>query len=208
MLSLLSMSLVTWVNTVGAYTIMGNVSSYEEKRYGIFFNNLDDDVTFNMGATAGGYSFEATSGEKEGWDMDYYLIFGPKFEDILKQYIDLVGRPILPEKYFFGHIFMECCQWNAEDVIHIGRRFREEDWPCDGLIIDCQAYQDAKERPAKPDDWDNDGARGPADRKEPQFQNYEWGSAFGDTVAIFESINTVNIKIAKRAGPRLIRISK
>jgi hypothetical protein len=38
MLSLLSMSLVTWVNTVGAYTVMGNVSSYEEKDYGITFD--------------------------------------------------------------------------------------------------------------------------------------------------------------------------
>ncbi|MHC4575385.1 MAG: hypothetical protein ACYS76_14855 [Planctomycetota bacterium] len=75
--------------------------------YGIFFNNLDDDVTFKMGTTPGEYSFEGTSGGKEGWDMDYYLIYGPKFEDILKRYIDIVGKPMLPEKYFFGHIFMD-----------------------------------------------------------------------------------------------------
>ena len=66
--------------------------------YGIFFNNLDDDVTFNMGTEPEQYSFEATSGEMEGWDMDYYLMYGPTFEDILKTYIEIVGKPILPEK--------------------------------------------------------------------------------------------------------------
>ncbi|HUT30783.1 MAG TPA: TIM-barrel domain-containing protein [Sedimentisphaerales bacterium] len=168
--------------------------------YGIFFNNLDDDVTFNMGTTAGEYSFEATSGEEEGWDMDYYLIFGPKFDDILKQYIDIVGKPILPEKYFFGHIFMECCQWNADDVVHIAQRFREDDWPCDVLIIDCQAYQDAKEQPAKPDEEDNGEARGPAEKKEPQFRNYQWGTAFGDTVAMFETIKSLGFKTILSSG--------
>ena len=34
--------------------------------YGLFFNNLDDDVTFEMGTTKGEYSFSGTSGEKEG----------------------------------------------------------------------------------------------------------------------------------------------
>ncbi|MHC4618907.1 MAG: hypothetical protein ACYTEQ_14275, partial [Planctomycetota bacterium] len=122
--------------------------------YGIFFNNLDDDVTFKMGTTPGEYSFEGTSGGKEGWDMDYYLIYGPKFEDILKRYIDIVGKPMLPEKYFLGHIFMECCQWNADDVVYVGRRFREEDWPCDVLIIDCQALHGVQS--SAPEEWDKD----------------------------------------------------
>ncbi|HUW17983.1 MAG TPA: TIM-barrel domain-containing protein [Sedimentisphaerales bacterium] len=168
--------------------------------YGIFFNNLDDDVTFEMGTAPEEYSFEGTSGGLEGWDMDYYLIYGPKFEDILKRYTDIVGKPMLPEKYFFGHIFMECCQWNADDVVHIAQRFRDEDWPCDVLIIDCQAYQDAKEQPPKPGDGDNNEARNPADRKEPQFQNYEWGTAFGDTAAMFETIKSLGFKTILSSG--------
>jgi len=42
---------------------------YSSRGYGIFFNNLDDDVTLKMGTTAGEYSFEATSGGREGWDL-------------------------------------------------------------------------------------------------------------------------------------------
>jgi alpha-glucosidase (family GH31 glycosyl hydrolase) len=66
---------------------------YSSKGYGIFFNNLDDDVTFEMGTTEGQYSFGGTSGAMEGWDMDYYLILGPRFADILKTYTEIVARP-------------------------------------------------------------------------------------------------------------------
>jgi len=106
--------------------------------YGIFYNNLDDDVALKMGTTPGQYSFEGTSGGMEGWDMDYYLIYGPKFEDILKRYTDIVGKPILPEKWIFGHIQCKCCDWGDEDIVDVAKRYREGDWPCDVIIIDCQ----------------------------------------------------------------------
>ena len=107
--------------------------------YGIFFNNLDDDVTFKMGTTAGEYSFEGTSGGKEGWDMDYYLIYGPKFENVLKSYIGIVGEPILPEKWLFGHIQHHCCSWTADTMMEVAGKYREGGWPCDVLIMDHQA---------------------------------------------------------------------
>jgi len=161
--------------------------------YGIFFNNLDDDVTFDMGTTAGEYSFEATSGEKEGWDMDYYLIYGPKFEDILKQYIGIVGKPMLPEKYFFGHIFMECCQWNAQDVVSIAQRFREEDWPCDVLIIDCQALHGVHS--SSPEEWD----KGDAEQIHGkdvlhEKHGFDWAESFGDTEEMFLTIKALGYK--------------
>jgi alpha-glucosidase (family GH31 glycosyl hydrolase) len=107
--------------------------------YGIFFNNLDDDVTFNMGTEDEEYSFEATSGEMEGWDMDYYVIYGPKLERVMKRYTSIVGKPILPEKWFFGHIQHHCCTWTGKDVIEVARKYREGGWPCDVLIMDHQA---------------------------------------------------------------------
>ncbi|MHC4214760.1 MAG: glycoside hydrolase family 31 protein [Planctomycetota bacterium] len=107
--------------------------------YGIFFNNLDDDVTFNMGTEPEQYSFEGTSGAMEGWDMDYYLIYGPTFEDILKTYTEIVGKPILPEKWYFGHIQHHCCDWVADSVMEAAKKYRENDWPCDVLIMDHQA---------------------------------------------------------------------
>jgi alpha-glucosidase (family GH31 glycosyl hydrolase) len=109
--------------------------------YGIFFNNLDDDVTLKMGTTAGEYSFDGTSGNMEGWDMDYYLIHGPAFADILKRYIEIVGKPVLPEKWFFGHIQCKCCDWGQNDVLEVARKYRDGDWPCDVIIIDYQGME-------------------------------------------------------------------
>jgi alpha-glucosidase len=103
--------------------------------YGIFFNNLDDDVTFKMGTTAGEYSFEGTSGGMEGWNMDYYLIYGPRFEDVLKRYTDIVGKPVLPEKWYFGHIQVHCT-WLEDMIIEAANKYREGDWPCDVLVMD------------------------------------------------------------------------
>jgi len=108
---------------------------FSSKGYGIFFNNLDDDVTFKMGTTPGEYSFEGTSGGKEGWDMDYYVIYGPEFADILNRYTDIVGKPILPEKWYFGHIQVHCT-WPEEMIIESANKYRAGDWPCDVFVMD------------------------------------------------------------------------
>ncbi|MHC4637422.1 MAG: glycoside hydrolase family 31 protein [Planctomycetota bacterium] len=111
---------------------------YSSKGYGIFFNNLDDDVTFEMGTTEGEYGFSGTSGDKEGWDMDYYFIYGPQFEQILDHYTDIVGKPMLPQKWFFGHIQCRCCDWDQNMVLDVAGKYRQGNWPCDTIIIDCQ----------------------------------------------------------------------
>jgi|GEM_PF-366265 len=114
---------------------------YSTNGYGIFFNNLDDDATLEMGTTLGEYRFWATSGGMEGWDMDYYIMLGPKFEDVLKRYIKIVGPPMLPEKWFFGHIQCKCCDWAQKDIVNVARRYRAGDWPCDVIIIDMQGMK-------------------------------------------------------------------
>lgn len=108
---------------------------YSSKGYGIFFNNLDDDVTFEMGTTDGEYSFGGTSGAMEGWDMDYYLMLGPSFDHILKTYTEIVGKPILPEKWFFGHIQVHCT-WLEDKIIEAANKYRQGDWPVDVFVMD------------------------------------------------------------------------
>ncbi|HUT30775.1 MAG TPA: TIM-barrel domain-containing protein [Sedimentisphaerales bacterium] len=134
--------------------------------YGIFFNNLDDDVALRMGTTPGEYSFEGTSGGMEGWDMDYYLIYGPRFEEILRRYIDIVGKPVLPEKWFFGHIQCKCCDWGQKDVLEVARKYRQGDWPCDVIIIDFQGM-------------------------EPGF---EWAPIFPDVASMYKSLSQMGFK--------------
>jgi alpha-glucosidase len=110
--------------------------------YGLFFHNLDDDVTFRMGTTPGEYSFEATSGARSGWDMDYYLIYGPGFDRVMKRYIDIVGKPILPAKWYFGHIQLQCCDWTGARVMEVAERYRQGGWPSDVIIMDAQALNE------------------------------------------------------------------
>jgi alpha-glucosidase len=67
--------------------------------------------------------------------MDYYLIYGPKFADILNRYTNIVGKPILPEKWYFGHIQVHCT-WLEDMVIESANKYREGDWPCDVFVMD------------------------------------------------------------------------
>ena len=136
--------------------------------YGIFFNNLDDDVTFKMGTEPGQYSFEATSGKMEGWDMDYYFIYGPKSENILKRYIQIVGKPVLPAKWYFGHIQCKCCDWGQKDVLEVANKYRQGDWPCDVIIID----------------WPG------------MTEGFEWAPIFPDVKAMYKTLDGLGFKTA------------
>ena len=135
--------------------------------YGIFFNNLDDDVTLSMGTRPGEYSFNGTSGGKEGWDMDYYLIYGPRFESILDRYTDIVGKPMLPEKWFFGHMQSKCCDWMGADVVEVANRYRDGDWPCDVVIVDTQGLS----------------------------SGFEWSLGFGDPNMVLDSLDRLGLRM-------------
>jgi alpha-glucosidase (family GH31 glycosyl hydrolase) len=131
--------------------------------------------------------------------MDYYIIHGPKFEDIMKRYLEIVGRPLLPEKYFFGHIFMECCEWNASDVVEVASRFRKEDYPCDVLIIDCQSLNGV--RPGPPENWDKDQAsEKPEHLRDIEKTGFDWAVGFGDTEAMFSHIKKLGYKTVVSAA--------
>jgi len=66
------------------------------KGYGIFLNSTFPN-TFNFGKDEK-YEFSIYGDGR----MDFFLILGPKFSDILDRYTQLTGRPRLPPKSFFG----------------------------------------------------------------------------------------------------------
>ncbi|HUW18762.1 MAG TPA: TIM-barrel domain-containing protein [Sedimentisphaerales bacterium] len=140
---------------------------YSTRGYGIFFNNLDDDVTFEMGTTDGQYSFSATSGGMEGWDMDYYVIYGPAFADILNRYTDIVGKPILPQKWYFGHIQVHCT-WLEDKIIEAANKYRQADWPVDVFVMDF-------------------GSLGP---------NFTWASGHENPANMYKTLDKYGIKTA------------
>ncbi|MHC4638552.1 MAG: TIM-barrel domain-containing protein [Planctomycetota bacterium] len=79
---------------------------------------------------------------------------------------------MLADKWFMGHLQMECCSWTAADVTDAAYRFRGGDWPCDVLIIDCQAHAGV---------FRKDGG-------------FEWAERFGDYRSMFSTIKAMNFK--------------
>ncbi|MEU8789674.1 TIM-barrel domain-containing protein [Streptomyces sp. NPDC048643] len=72
------------------------------KGYGVFFNTTFD-TTFSFGGSDG-YAFFA-DGHGAGAvrpQMDYFLINGPRFAQLLDRYTQLTGRPRLPQRSVFG----------------------------------------------------------------------------------------------------------
>ena len=156
--------------------------------YGIFLNNVDPATRFDLGKTnPGEFRIEARDGGREGWDADLYVIVGDDYADLMSGYIGLTGKPILPEKWFFGNLQSKCCDWRARDVTYIAARFHELGLPLDGMILDLQW------REVRPDMW----------RWTPAFdennlhagrQNLEWAASFGDFAGMVQVLDQLGVK--------------
>ena len=72
------------------------------KGYAVFFNTTFD-TSFNFGS-GGVYEFWADEHDTPGVrpQLDYFVIKGPRFAQLLDRYTQLTGRPRLPQLGFFG----------------------------------------------------------------------------------------------------------
>ena len=77
------------------------------------------------------YSFEAPGGE-----MIYYFIFGKDYKEIMKQYVDLTGKPIMPPKWALG--FAQCRGLLTSEKLsyEIAEGYRKRGIPCDVIYQD------------------------------------------------------------------------
>ncbi|WP_348825665.1 glycoside hydrolase family 31 protein [Flavobacterium aestuarii] len=99
--------------------------------YGIFFDNTYK-TEFKFGSESNDYySFEAPNGE-----MVYYFMYGNDYKEIIKNYIDLTGKPIMPPKWALG--FSQCRgNYTAENQAkEIASEFRKRKIPCDIIYQD------------------------------------------------------------------------
>lgn len=104
------------------------VSSY---RYGIFFDNTYKSV-FKFGTESNDYySFEAPGG-----DMLYYFIAGRDYKQIIGQYTQLTGKPIMPPKWALG--FSQCRGMYTNEALarSTAEEFRKRNIPCDIIYQD------------------------------------------------------------------------
>lgn len=104
------------------------MSSYQ---YGIFFDNTYKSV-FRFGTESDQYySFEAPGGE-----MKYYFLYGRNYKEIIQQYIDLTGKPILPPKWAFGFSQSRGLLTNEKLTREIAAGYRSRNIPCDIIYQD------------------------------------------------------------------------
>jgi alpha-glucosidase len=117
------------------------MSSY---RYGIFLDNTYK-TEFKFGTESEEYySFEASNGA-----FIYYFIFGKDYKDILQQYIDLTGKPIMPPKWALGFAQCRGLYTKEDQALEIAAEFRKRQIPCDIIYQDIgwtQNLQDFKWR--------------------------------------------------------------
>ena len=99
------------------------------KRYGIFFDNSWKSVFDFTGRKT--CSFGA-----EGGEMIYYVITGEDYKDILKKYIMLTGKPVMPPRWALG--FSQCRgSYVREDLaLEVAQNFRQMRSPCDIIYQD------------------------------------------------------------------------
>jgi alpha-glucosidase len=131
-------------NRLGAYNI--NEANYcpvpffmSTNGYGLFLHTNYASNWDMGGSVPGSYKFKT-----EGRELDYYLIYGPDFKDILDLYTQLTGRsPLVPRVAFGLHVgTYSGGTWGYEDlanqdyIVLLARRLRNLGIPVDMIHFD------------------------------------------------------------------------
>ncbi len=132
--------------------------------YGIFFDNTYKSE-FKMGSESEDYySFEAPGGQ-----MTYYFIYGPTYKQILKGYIQLTGKPIMPPSWALGFSQSRGMLTNEALTREIASEFRERKIPCDIIYQDIGWTQHLQDFEWKEENY-NDPVQMLADLDEKGFK--------------------------------------
>ncbi len=135
-------SLDKWNQEITSWSVdSGNVSSPRSYKnipffmstagYGIFVNSSFP-IVYRMGSQSGiSYSFHVLDCE-----LDYFLIYGPSFKEILKGYCALTGYAPVPPKWSFGFWLSRCGYKNQDEVEEIALESRRRGFPLDVISID------------------------------------------------------------------------
>jgi alpha-D-xyloside xylohydrolase len=99
--------------------------------YGLFVHTSYP-IVYRMGSESSvSYSFHV-----EDASLDYFLIYGPRFTDILKSYTDLTGRAPVPPKWSFGFWISRAGYRSRREVEEVISQMRARGFPCDVLSLD------------------------------------------------------------------------
>jgi alpha-glucosidase len=96
---------------------------------GFFVDNAyKANIDFNKNDT---YSYRFSGGQ-----YTEYVFAGPEMRDILSAYTFVTGRMAAPPLWALGHHQCRFHDYTAEQILDIGRSYREKNIPCDVLWLD------------------------------------------------------------------------
>ena len=101
--------------------------------YGLFINSTAA-IDFDLGASSSlSFAFSPAATE-----LDYFIIFGPALNDVLRRYWRLTGTPPLPPYWSFGFWTSRFGYENRAEVEAVAQGYRERGIPCDVIHLDPQ----------------------------------------------------------------------
>ncbi|MFO8020815.1 MAG: glycoside hydrolase family 31 protein [Promethearchaeia archaeon] len=99
--------------------------------HAVFLDNISK-TTFDMGnKNEEEYYFDVATG-----NLNYYFLYGPTIDEILRRYTELTGRIEMPPKWSIGYHQCRYSYKNEEEIRQITSKFREYNIPCDGIWFD------------------------------------------------------------------------
>lgn len=105
-----------------------------EIAYGLFYDNLATTV-FDMGRELDNYYAPYRYYQAEDGDIDYYLIYGPSIEQVVRKFSALIGRMVLPPRWSLGYLGSTMTYTEAPDAQEQLKHFvdlcQQHRIPCD-----------------------------------------------------------------------------
>ena len=113
------------------------IGAAPHQAYGLYFDNSYRTIFDYAKSDPDLISFQAAGG-----NIDYYFIYGPGIDDVVKGYSLLTGTAPLPRKKFLGYHQSRYSYETGEELLEVAERLRKHDLPCDVLYLDID-YMDA-----------------------------------------------------------------
>jgi alpha-glucosidase (family GH31 glycosyl hydrolase) len=88
-------------------------------------------------------------------DLDFFLITGSGFPELLNRYTQITGRPMLLPQWAYGLTWINHVLSNQYEVLENARTFRQEHIPCDGFGLDA-GWEKKGERCSTKLEWNTD----------------------------------------------------
>ena len=74
--------------------------------------------------------------------LDYYVLFGENFDQIIKNYRRITGKAAMLPLWAYGYIQSKERYKSQEEIIGIAEEFRKRDIPLDCLVLDWMSWKD------------------------------------------------------------------